>query len=73
MCASTNSERPSTASSSERRPSHLRDLIQKIEAASHGHIAYSQAYDVIQIALDHLAARARIEEFNAYEGKHLEG
>jgi hypothetical protein len=47
--------------------SHLRDLIRKIEEVAHGHMAYSQACDVLRVALDHLAAKARIEEFNAKE------
>ncbi len=45
----------------------IRDLVQKIEAVAREHPAYSQVYDIVRVATDHMAARARIEELNQAE------
>lgn len=49
--------------------SPLRDLIRQVQEVASTHFAYSQAADVINNAVDHLSARARIEELNAAENK----
>lgn len=42
----------------------IRDLVAKIETVARDHPSYSQVYDIVQVATDHMAARARIEELN---------
>lgn len=48
----------------QKRPSHIRDLVLKIWDVCAEHIALSQVTDIIAISLDHMVARARIEEVN---------
>lgn len=45
----------------------IRDLVAKIETVARDHPSYSQVYDIVRVATDHMAARARIEELNQEE------
>lgn len=42
----------------------IRDLVAKIETVARDHPSYSQVYDIVRVATDHMAARARVEELN---------
>lgn len=42
--------------------SYLRDLAEKIDRLAREHPAYSQAYEVVQNCVDHLSAKAALEE-----------
>lgn len=49
------------------RPSLIRDLIPRIEQMARDHPSYSQVHDIVQCAIDHMSARARVEENNQVE------
>lgn len=46
------------------RRSLIRDLIPQIERIAREHPCYSQVNDIIRVTIDHMAARARIEELH---------
>lgn len=55
------------------RKSLIRELVLQIEQLAREHPCYSQVYDIIQVACDHMQARARIEELHQQEAERDRG